>query len=187
MPRRLGERLIVEGIVRDATAEVTAEERLRETARTDALTGLFNRRHFSEVLEAELERSRRESLTPGLALVDVDHFKTVNDTYGHQVGDAVLSEVAGRLRRCRSVVRLRGSLGRRGVHRARPGARSRTGALAGLPGSARERRRHARDRRSAATRHHGLGRWRAGRSDGLARADRRPGRPRAVLGQAPGT
>jgi diguanylate cyclase (GGDEF)-like protein/putative nucleotidyltransferase with HDIG domain len=97
MPRRLGERLIVEGIVRDATAEVTAEERLREAARTDALTGLFNRRHFSEVLEAELERSRRESLTPGLALVDVDHFKTVNDTYGHQIGDAVLSEVAARL------------------------------------------------------------------------------------------
>ena len=141
MPRRLGERLIVEGIVRDATAEVTAEERLREAARTDALTGLFNRRHFSEVLEAELERSRRESLTPGLALVDVDHFKTVNDTYGHQIGDAVLSEVAARLLGAVRVVRLRGSLGRRGVHRARPGARSRADALARLPGAARERRR----------------------------------------------
>jgi diguanylate cyclase (GGDEF)-like protein len=98
MPRRDGDRLIVEGIVRDATAEVTAEERLREAARTDALTGLFNRRHFSEVLEAELERSRRERLTPGLLLIDVDHFKSVNDTYGHQIGDAVLIEIAERLR-----------------------------------------------------------------------------------------
>jgi diguanylate cyclase (GGDEF)-like protein/putative nucleotidyltransferase with HDIG domain len=98
MPRRIGDRLIVEGIVRDATAEVTAEERLREAARTDALTGLFNRRHFSEVLEAELDRSRRHGVTPGLLLVDLDHFKTVNDTYGHQVGDSVLTEVAARLR-----------------------------------------------------------------------------------------
>jgi diguanylate cyclase (GGDEF)-like protein len=98
MPRREGDRLIVEGIVRDATAEVTAEERLREAARTDALTGIFNRRHFSEVLEAELERSRRERLTPGLLLIDVDHFKSVNDTYGHQVGDAVLTDIATRLR-----------------------------------------------------------------------------------------
>jgi diguanylate cyclase (GGDEF)-like protein len=98
MPRFEGDRLIVEGIVRDATVEVGVEERLREAARTDALTGIFNRRHFSEVLEAELERSRREYLTPGIVLVDVDHFKAVNDTYGHQVGDAVLIEIAARLR-----------------------------------------------------------------------------------------
>ena len=98
MPRREGDRLIVEGIVRDATAEVTAEERLREAARTDALTGLFNRRHFSEVLEAELARSRRNDLRPGLLLIDVDHFKSVNDSYGHQAGDAVLCEIATRLR-----------------------------------------------------------------------------------------
>jgi diguanylate cyclase (GGDEF)-like protein len=97
MPRREGDRLIVEGIVRDATAEVTAEERLREAARTDALTGLFNRRHFSEVLEAELARSRRNDIKPGLLLIDVDHFKAVNDTYGHQAGDAVLCEIAARL------------------------------------------------------------------------------------------
>jgi diguanylate cyclase (GGDEF)-like protein/putative nucleotidyltransferase with HDIG domain len=99
MPRREGDRLIVEGIVRDATAEVTAEERLREAARTDALTGLFNRRHFSEVLEAELERSRRSDLRPALLLIDVDHFKSVNDQYGHQIGDGVLCEIAARLAR----------------------------------------------------------------------------------------
>jgi diguanylate cyclase (GGDEF)-like protein/putative nucleotidyltransferase with HDIG domain len=98
MPRRDGDRLLVEGIVRDATAEVTAEERLLEAARTDALTGLFNRRHFSEVLEAELERSRLNGLTPGLVLVDADRFKAFNDSYGHQVGDAVLVEISARLR-----------------------------------------------------------------------------------------
>jgi diguanylate cyclase (GGDEF)-like protein len=98
MPRWEGDRLIIEGIVRDATAEVGAEERLQEAARTDPLTGIFNRRHFSDVFEAELERSRREHLTPGLLLVDVDHFKAFNDTYGHHVGDAVLIEVSARLR-----------------------------------------------------------------------------------------
>jgi diguanylate cyclase (GGDEF)-like protein/putative nucleotidyltransferase with HDIG domain len=99
MPRWDGDRLIVEGIVRDATAEVTAEERLREAARTDSLTGIFNRRHFTDVFEAELDRSRRERLTPGLLLIDADYFKSVNDTYGHHVGDQVLVEIAARLQR----------------------------------------------------------------------------------------
>ena len=82
MPRRMGERLIVEGIVRDATVEMQNAERLREAARTDSLTGIFNRRHFSEVLEEQLESSRKEHRTPGLLLVDVDHFKAVTDTSG---------------------------------------------------------------------------------------------------------
>jgi diguanylate cyclase (GGDEF)-like protein/putative nucleotidyltransferase with HDIG domain/PAS domain S-box-containing protein len=98
-PRREGDRLIVEGIVRDATAEVHAEQLLREASRTDSLTTIFNRRHFAEIFEAELERSRAEQLTPGLLLVDVDHFKLVNDTFGHTTGDTVLVEIAARLRR----------------------------------------------------------------------------------------
>ena len=111
MPRRMGERLIVEGIVRDATVEMQNAERLREAARTDSLTGIFNRRHFSEVLEEQLESSRQEHSTPGLLLVDVDHFKAVNDTYGHQVGDAVLHEIASRLQ---NAVRSFGSVARWG-------------------------------------------------------------------------
>jgi diguanylate cyclase (GGDEF)-like protein/putative nucleotidyltransferase with HDIG domain len=98
-PRRDGDRLIVEGIVRDATAEVHAEMLLQEASRTDSLTTIFNRRHFAEMLQAELERSHAERMTPGLLLVDVDHFKLVNDTFGHLTGDAVLVEVAARLRR----------------------------------------------------------------------------------------
>jgi diguanylate cyclase (GGDEF)-like protein len=97
-PRREGGRLIVEGIVREATAEVHAEKLLQQASRTDALTTIFNRRHFAEMLDAELERSRAEHLTPGILLVDVDHFKLVNDTFGHVTGDAVLVEVAARLR-----------------------------------------------------------------------------------------
>ena len=111
MPRRMGDRLIVEGIVRDATVEMQNAERLREAARTDSLTGIFNRRHFSEVLEEQLESSRHEHRTPGLLLVDVDHFKAVNDTYGHQVGDAVLHEIATRLQ---NAVRSFGSVARWG-------------------------------------------------------------------------
>ena len=64
-PRRDGDRLIVEGIVRDATAEVRAEQLLQEASRTDALTRIFNRRHFAEMLDAELTRSRSERLHPG--------------------------------------------------------------------------------------------------------------------------
>jgi diguanylate cyclase (GGDEF)-like protein/putative nucleotidyltransferase with HDIG domain/PAS domain S-box-containing protein len=97
-PRFDGDRLIVEGIVRDATAEVHAEQMLQASSRTDSLTQLFNRRHFADLLEAELERSRTAQLTPGLLLVDVDHFKLVNDTFGHLTGDAVLCEIAARLR-----------------------------------------------------------------------------------------
>jgi diguanylate cyclase (GGDEF)-like protein/putative nucleotidyltransferase with HDIG domain len=97
-PRFEGDRLIVEGIVRDATVEVRAEQLLQEASRTDALTGSYNRRHFAEFLDAELERSRSHDLTPGLLLVDVDHFKVVNDTFGHLTGDAVLVEIAARLK-----------------------------------------------------------------------------------------
>jgi diguanylate cyclase (GGDEF)-like protein len=65
-------------------------ELLSEQARTDELTGLFNRRHFHERLGAELARSQRDVTSVGLVLLDVDDFKRVNDVYGHPVGDQVL-------------------------------------------------------------------------------------------------
>jgi diguanylate cyclase (GGDEF)-like protein len=65
-------------------------ELLSEQARTDELTGLFNRRHFHERLAAELARAQRDEAPVGLVLLDVDDFKRVNDVHGHPVGDQVL-------------------------------------------------------------------------------------------------
>ncbi len=86
---------------RRAMTRGLAEERERdaeERSRTDGLTGLLNRRGCIEMLTAELRRAEREGHVPGVLLVDADRFKRVNDTYGHQAGDAVLVEVARRLR-----------------------------------------------------------------------------------------
>lgn len=63
-------------------------------ARTDYLTGLFNRRYFVEMAELELERSIRYQNGLSLMMIDIDHFKTINDTWGHSIGDLVLQNVA---------------------------------------------------------------------------------------------
>jgi diguanylate cyclase (GGDEF)-like protein len=70
-------------------------EKVNNMAITDPLTGLFNRRRFSEVLSSEFERAKRYDTPFSLAMLDIDFFKKVNDTYGHDVGDTVLKGVAG--------------------------------------------------------------------------------------------
>lgn len=72
--------------------------RLEELAGTDALTGVCNRRRFDELAAVEVERARRYGQPFALVLLDVDHFKHVNDRHGHEVGDAVLVALAGLLR-----------------------------------------------------------------------------------------
>jgi diguanylate cyclase (GGDEF)-like protein len=70
----------------------------KRLANTDGLTGLYNRRSFQERLQQEVERASRYHRPLSLIMIDVDHFKTYNDTYGHVQGDAVLVEVARTLK-----------------------------------------------------------------------------------------
>ncbi|MEP7050818.1 MAG: diguanylate cyclase [Pseudomonadota bacterium] len=70
-----------------------ANKRLEALADTDGLTGLFNRRYFDGLLTRELQRTARYKSPLGLVLLDLDHFKTINDTYGHAMGDQVLRNV----------------------------------------------------------------------------------------------
>jgi diguanylate cyclase (GGDEF)-like protein len=77
---------------------VGLHETVERQAVTDELTGLSNRRRFQETMGAEVERSKRFGQALGLVMLDIDDFKSVNDTYGHQQGDIVLREVAKILR-----------------------------------------------------------------------------------------
>lgn len=73
--------------------DISAEKRLEEISVTDPLTGVFNRRKIDEVLNSEYIRFKRSQSCFSLILLDIDHFKRCNDTYGHQIGDTVLVEV----------------------------------------------------------------------------------------------
>ena len=74
-------------------------ELLLELSNTDHLTGLFNRRYMMEALEKEVQRCIRKSGNLALIMLDIDHFKQVNDTYGHLQGDVVLQKVASQLQK----------------------------------------------------------------------------------------
>jgi diguanylate cyclase (GGDEF)-like protein len=103
---RAGTRLV------DLQAQLlSAREALREQATKDALTQLWNRSSILEILQRELSRGQRENAPVGLVLLDLDHFKVINDTYGHFAGDAVLKEAA---RRMLHTIRHYDSMGRYG-------------------------------------------------------------------------
>jgi two-component system cell cycle response regulator len=87
------------------------ERELRMTAARDALTGLYNRGAIFDILRKEMARQEREGMPLSLMLADLDHFKQVNDRYGHLAGDAVLREVAQRIS---AVLRPYDALGRYG-------------------------------------------------------------------------
>ena len=67
-----------------------ANKEIKQLSRTDSLTGCYNRRHMNELLPREIKRALRYRRSMALAMCDIDHFKKVNDTYGHQCGDEVL-------------------------------------------------------------------------------------------------
>lgn len=89
----------LEGRVQERTHELESlTQKLRDLSNTDQLTGLHNRRHLDTVLMEEWERGKRYQRPLAVILMDIDHFKSVNDTHGHPVGDDCLQEVAKRVK-----------------------------------------------------------------------------------------
>ena len=78
----------------DITERKLLEEELRRQAHVDYLTGIYNRRHFMERAEQELSRAHRYAKPLSMLMLDIDHFKQINDRHGHKVGDTVLKAVA---------------------------------------------------------------------------------------------
>jgi diguanylate cyclase (GGDEF)-like protein/PAS domain S-box-containing protein len=103
--RDISERRAVEAQLRAANERLqkqleeieSLQVTLQEQAIRDSLTGCFNRRYLDEMLERELSRARREGYPLALVILDLDHFKQINDTYGHQAGDEALKKLAQRL------------------------------------------------------------------------------------------
>ena len=155
----------VVGIAQDITERRTAEDRIRSLANFDAVTGLPNRTFLLEILTQSLEAGRRYGRESAILVLDIDHFKRINDTLGHGAGDVVLQHVAQRLVRCvRGSDRVFGSEDSAGRQRRRPRRRQRR-----LP--SRRRRVRRRARRGAPRR--GQRRRRPADRRGAGRADRR--------------
>jgi diguanylate cyclase (GGDEF)-like protein/PAS domain S-box-containing protein len=98
-------------VARDVTNRISREEELFIMSTTDPLTGAHNRRSFTEKLDEEVERSLRYDTPMTLLALDIDHFKKVNDTYGHAVGDKVLQRCVDT---CKQTLRSSDTFGRMG-------------------------------------------------------------------------
>jgi diguanylate cyclase (GGDEF)-like protein len=81
-------------LAREIGRRARAEDKLEELATTDALTGLKNRRKFDTAMETEWRRATRQNTPLALLMIDADHFKSYNDTFGHQAGDEMLIGIA---------------------------------------------------------------------------------------------
>jgi diguanylate cyclase (GGDEF)-like protein/PAS domain S-box-containing protein len=91
-PSELSFKTTYAGQVGLSLANIRLREALRTQSIRDALTGLYNRRYLEETLDREMRRAARAAQSLGLLMIDLDHFKKFNDTYGHDAGDAVLRE-----------------------------------------------------------------------------------------------
>lgn len=98
LKREIDQREARERELVDVTRQLAlANRRLEQLSLTDGLTGLANRRHFDQALRAEWSRAARDREALALLLIDIDHFKRYNDTYGHQDGDRCLQQIAATL------------------------------------------------------------------------------------------
>lgn len=95
-----GEQKYYLGIARDVTTQKRQMEKIAKMAHHDMLTELPNRTYFSEILEHNISRATRKKRALAILFIDLDKFKPVNDTYGHDIGDKLLIAVAGRMRKC---------------------------------------------------------------------------------------
>ncbi len=91
---------LLAGHITEAIERIRLRDELRAQAIHDPLTGAYNRRHFEEALRVESARARRSGEAIGFLMIDVDSFKQINDTYGHDVGDRVLVGIVQTLRAC---------------------------------------------------------------------------------------
>src|SRR5687768_9124085 len=87
----------IEGTSQDITERVAAEERIRQLADYDGLTGLANRKLFSEIMQHGVNRSKRQAVSSAVLDINLDRFKRINETLGHEVGDQILQEVGRRI------------------------------------------------------------------------------------------
>lgn len=99
------------GIGRDITDRKTSEERIQYLATHDSLTSLPNRFMFSEILNLAIESARRNARKLAVLFIDLDRFKNINDTLGHEAGDLLLNEMAGRFKQCLRASDVVGRLG----------------------------------------------------------------------------
>lgn len=105
------EHRILFGVIQDITERKMVEKELERLAQTDPLTGLTNRRHFMQLAEHELLRSQRYGGELSIMMIDIDHFKKINDNYGHHVGDLVIQSLSNT---CRNTLREIDIIGRIG-------------------------------------------------------------------------
>ena len=98
-------------IQRDVTEQKNIEKKLEILSRTDSLTELLNRRAFNEISENEFSRFKRNGDVYTILMIDIDHFKSINDTYGHETGDFAIKEIA---KICQTNLRLHDTVARIG-------------------------------------------------------------------------